>query len=386
MHSRAAKSETPSPALRGSVLVIVMVTLIFTALALTVFLERASNDLIVEAREADTRRLRQEAYSALETTLAVIEQFRAASGLHTQAEGWGDPLGFAGYVPADGRTVDVTFEDESGKISLPQASAIQLQNLFVAWALTTSDAEKLADVLLGWTKKNHTYTTAASPDYEHATLPYAAPQRSLRDFSELAAIDYARTIFFDEAGKPTDLYRRFVESVSLYNFRQTNINGAKPDVLTAIGEFDDTQKSKLGDYLTGTGQSALTGPGWFTATADARKFLGATGRAAQFGTTISALRIRLTVHDGRSEYRLNVVVSPQGGGATTVLTTATSTRANASDAQTAAATDLSTTSKPTTTPTSAATAAAPKLNYPFTILALTENEPLPPPPPPPPAT
>lgn len=365
-----------------------MVTLIFTALALTVFLEKASNDLIVEAREADTRRLRQEAYSALETTLAVIEQFRAASGgLHTQAEGWGDPLGFAGYAPADGRTVDVAFEDESGKLSLPQAGANQLQNLFIAWGLTSNDSEKLADVLLGWIKKNHTYTTAAAPDYEHATLPYAAPQRSLRHYGELAAIDYARTVFFDEAGKPTDLYRRFIESVSLYNFRQTNINGAKPDVLTALGEFDDIQKSKLGDYLAGTGQSAIAGPAWFTAAADARKFLGATGRAGQFGTTISALRIRLTVHDGRAEYRLNVVVAPQGGGgATSVLTTATTTRANATDEQAASAADLSTASKPTTTPSAAATAAAPRLNYPFTILALTENEPLPPPPPPPTAS
>lgn len=372
---------------RASVLVIVMVTLIFTALALTVFLEKASNDLIVEAREADTRRLRQEAYSALETTLAVLEQFRAASGgLHTPAEGWGDPLGFAAYVPADGRTVEVTFDDESGKLSLPQVNATQLQNLFVAWSLTLGDAEKLTDVLLGWIKKNHTYSTTAAPDYEHATLPYASPQRSLRNFGELAAIDYARTVFYDETGHPTDLYRRFTESVSLFNFRQTNINGAKPDVLTALGEFDDTQKAKLGDYLSGTGQSALTGPAWFTAAADIKKFVGSTGRAGQFGTTISALRIRLTVHDGRSDYRLNVVVSPQGGGATSVLTTATTTRANASDDQAASAADVSTTSKPTTTPTSAATAAAAKLNYPFTILALTENEPLPPPPPPPPAS
>ena len=377
------RPEPPRPA-RASVLVIVMVTLIFTAFALIVFLEKASNDLIVEAREADTRRLRQEAYSALETTFAVLEQFRAAnSGLHTPAEGWGDPLGFAGYAPADGRTIEVAFEDESGKLSLPQAGANQLQNLFTAWGLTASDSEKLTDVLLGWIKKNHTYTTAAAPDYEHAPLPYASPQRSLRNYRELAAIDYARTVFFDETGKPNDLYRRFIESVSLYNFRQTNINGAKPDALTALGEFDDTQKSKLGDYLAGTGQSALAGPGWFTATADARKFLGDTGRAAQFGATISALRIRLTVRDGRSEYRLNAVVSPQGGGATSVLTTATTARANASDEQAASAADVSTAAKPTTAPTAAATAAAPRLNYPFTLLALTENEPLPPPPPPP---
>ena len=93
------------------------------------------------------------------------------------------------------------------------------------------------------------------------------------------------------------------------------------------------------------------------------------------------------VQEGRAQYRLDVVVSPQGGGATTVLTTATNTRANTSDEQAASAANVSTTSRPTTTPSSATTAAAAstRLNYPFTILQLAENEPLPPPPPPPPA-
>ena len=233
------QSEIPTRPQRASVLVIVMVTLIFTALALTVFLEKASNDLIVEAREADTRRLRQEAYSALETTLAVLEQFRAASnGLHSSAEGWADPLGFAGYAPADGCTVEVSFEDESGKLSLPRATGVQLQNLFIAWGLTTSDSEKLADSILGWKQRNHTYTTALSPAYEQSVVPYTEPRRSLRSYEELAAIEFARTVFFDETGRATDLYRRFAETVSLLNFRESNLNGARPDVLTAVGEFD----------------------------------------------------------------------------------------------------------------------------------------------------
>ncbi len=384
---RNPKPETQNPeprARRASVLVIVMVTLIFTALALTVFLEKASNDLIVEAREADTRRLRQEAYSALETTLAVLEQFRAASGgLHSSAEGWGDPLGFAAYAPADGRTVEVAFEDESGKLSFPRATAVQLQNLFSGWGLSTGDSEKLADALLGWTKRTHVYATAISPDYAQSTLPYTEPRRSLRSYEELSAIEFARTVFFDETGRPNDLYRRFTESVSLLNFRQTNLNGALPDVLAAVGEFDDIQKRRLDEYRTGTGASALTGPGWFTAADEAKKFLGATGRANAFGTTISALRIRLTVRDGRSEYRLNTVVSPQGGGATSIITTATAARANAPETETESTSGVTPVAQPAAQPTGAATAAIPRLNYPFTILQLVENEPLPPPPPPP---
>ena len=55
---------------RASVLVIVMITILFTAFALVAFIEKAGNDLLVEHREAQARRLRMEAYSALEVTLA----------------------------------------------------------------------------------------------------------------------------------------------------------------------------------------------------------------------------------------------------------------------------------------------------------------------------
>ena len=42
---------------RGSVLVIVLVTLMFATTALLLFMDRASTDLVVHAREADAQRL-----------------------------------------------------------------------------------------------------------------------------------------------------------------------------------------------------------------------------------------------------------------------------------------------------------------------------------------
>src|SRR3954463_5314056 len=100
--------DSPRQAERGSVLVIVMITLIFTTFALVAFIEKASGDLLVEARAAQAARLRSEAYSALETTLAVLEDFRQVGrGLRSPAEGWGDPLTFAAWTPKEGRTVDI---------------------------------------------------------------------------------------------------------------------------------------------------------------------------------------------------------------------------------------------------------------------------------------
>jgi hypothetical protein len=140
---------------RSSVLVIVLVTIVFTAAALVALIEQASTDLLVESRAVAARRLRREAYSALEVTLATLQGFvTAGNGLHHPAEGWGDPLGFAGWTPREGCTAEVTLEDESGKLPLPRADATVLANLFESWSLTPADAQRLTDALLGWMRKD----------------------------------------------------------------------------------------------------------------------------------------------------------------------------------------------------------------------------------------
>ncbi len=389
---------------RGSVLVIVMITLIFAAVALVAFIERAMTDLLVESRDTEARRLRQDAYSALETTLAVLADFReVGNGLHSVTEGWGDPLTFANWSPGEGRTVDIGFEDESGKLSLPQLTATHLTELFKAWQLTPAgadapagtppptdipvyDPEELADALVGWMKANHTYATAITIDYDHAQLPYEEPGRSLRSFDELAAIDYVRDIFFGPDGRPNSLYYRFTSDVSLFRFPKPNLNSQKPDVLAALGKFDDTQKQKLSDYFAGTGQFSQQGPAWLTDLNTATTIVGKGGDPNLFTTTISALRISITVHEGAAQFRLVAVVAPLQNGASTIQATASSIRA-----QTASNTPGSSgsTTQPSNTPTASTNAKAAsnakKLNYPFTLLEIRENDEIPPAPPPPPA-
>lgn len=350
---------------RGSVLVIVLVTVLFTTAAVVAFIDKASDDLIVEAREVTARRLRQEAYSALEVTLAVLEDFRQVnSGLHSPAEGWNDPLAFAGWTPREGCKAEITFEDESGKLSLPHIDQATFLNLFEGAGLSKSDAERLADSLLTWMKKDHVSASGREMTYEQATLPYGAPLRSLRSYSELAAIDFARDIFYDADGRPTELWHRFVSGISLLDFKQTNINGASPDAIIALGQLDRYQQQQLTNYLSGTGDRVRSGPGYFESTEQAQSVLGVKTLPSGYGTTISALRIHVTVIEGRTVFRLSVVVAPSGG-ATTIQAVAPSTKVT------------SQTSSSGTNPP-AATAATPaagtkKLNYPFTLLEIREN-------------
>lgn len=382
-------NPVPTPAARAtrraSVIVIVMVTLMFAMFALLAFMEKAAVDLLVDQREAINRRLRIEAYSALEVVLGVLVDFRdVTNGLHSPSEGWGDPLGFASYTPSDGRVVEVTFEDESGKLSLPHVNAQTLTNLFMQWGVVKNEAEAVADVLLGWMKPNHVYTSPLQPNYESGAIPYEAPGRSLRSYHELAAIEKARDFFYDPDGRPNENWRRFVDNVSLFDFARPNLNGARSDVLAALGQYDQTQTRNVTDFLRGTGNFQYNGPGYFQSTNEAARITGPTGDAAGFSTTISALRINITVREGRNEYRVSTVISPPGG-ASAVHATATKKETTSKSAQTATQNqNQPNATQPAPQPGAAKTGsgAAPSnldLKYPFTLLEIRENEEIPPP-------
>lgn len=373
---------------RGSVLVIVMMTLVFAAVALITFMDKATNDLLVDHRDALGRRLRMEAYSALEVTLAVLEDFRSTNnGLHSPTEGWSDPLTFAGYTPTEDHTVEVAFEDESGKISLPHADAPLLSKLFQSWQVSPMDADMLADAMMGWMQREHVYSTGVSPDYEQLSIPYDPPARPLRSYSELAAIDKVREFFYDADGRPNDNWRKFVASVSLFNFTRSNINGARPETLTAVGQYDPTQQQNLSDYINGKGQYQSQGPGYFRDAGQAAALAGPGGNINAFATTISALRITITVHEGRSTFKMTAVISPPNG-ARVVQETATSQRGQTSgpNGQNSQRPGAPNAAQSTASPGGAnnASSANQNLRYPFTLLEIRENDEIPPAPSPPP--
>ncbi len=365
---------------RGSVIIIVLVTMMFATAALTLFLEKASTDLIAEARVITDNRLRTEAYSALETTVGVLEDFRSVLGnLRSPGEGWNDPLAFAGYEPGEGREVEVSFEDETGKLSLPRTDAQTLIMIFKTWDMSAPDAEKLADALLGWMKKEHTPSSIAAPrpeDYDKGDLPFQPPGRSLRSFSELAAIEYAREVFYDENGLPNDLWRRFKATFSLYNFARPNINSVSPELIASLGgenNSDPQQLRRLDEYRTGTGMYQANGSGVFKSSNDIATVLGAKSQAAgMVGTEIAALRVIVTVREGLNTYRLAALLAPSGGARAPEagdLNKANAENNNAQGGNSGAAGA----SGRSTSASSGNTAQVKSLNYPFTLLEIREN-------------
>ena len=303
----------------ASVILLVLMTLLLTAFALTKYLEKTTIDLLADAREVRSERLRVEAYSALETVLAVLQEFRTIDGaLRSPAEGWGTPLEFAGYVPPDGVTVGVTVEDESGKISLPHADFPALRDLFLVLGQKQSDAERLADALLVWMQRGYEPVdsfSARATDYERDAIPHDPPARSLHSFAELASIRFVRDLLYDDKGSPNELWRRFVDSVSLYDFTPPNVNGAPDTTLAVLGGYDDTKVKTITDYLGGLGAYAHQGPGYFRTTQDVGGLVGQAANSARLGAQVSCLRINVTVREGQSSFRLSLVVAPPNGRA-----------------------------------------------------------------------
>ena len=359
---------------RGSIILIVLITIIFASVALYAFMERASNDLLVENRSYAADRLRLEAYSALETTLAVLEDFRQANGsLKSPAEGWGDPLAWAGYEPEEGRKVEVTFVDESGKFSLPNVTQATFLNLFKDWGLSQSEAELLADAVLGWMKKDYVPTSASAPDkddYEREEIPFDPPGRPLRSFDELATIAVARDVFYDESGQPNEFWHRFVNAFSLYSYTTPSVNGASSELLAGLGVSDSTQQKTLNDYLHGAGNYQTQGPGYFKSPADAANILGTQSPVAQLDTQIRALRIIVTVREGQSSFRVNALISPPNGATIPVVQTNQTDTSNQNSSQNPV-------NNPSPSNNASSSQTTKKLNYPFTILEFRENDEMP---------
>jgi general secretion pathway protein K len=146
----------------------------------------------------------------------------------------------------------------------------------------------------------------------------------------------------------------------------------------------------LGDFFRGSGNFRNAGPGFFQNSTEASRISGPTGDAAAVGSTISALRITVKVREGRSEFRMSVVVAPPNG-ATTVQALATRPKIVAGASSTNPLTPNGPDSKLPSAPPAAAvaagqkTAAARNLKYPFTLLEIRENDEIPVEPPAPPA-
>ncbi|MEY4488037.1 MAG: hypothetical protein RIQ79_545, partial [Verrucomicrobiota bacterium] len=177
---------------RGSVIVVVLITLMLASLMLVKFMETSEVELVLATRTADRDRLKDDAYAALETALAVMAEISEIDDgkLHVPEQGWGDPYAYSGESPRAGVEVSFAFQDESGRISLPRLKFDDMLLLAQALGLDDHDARKFSDGLYTWMKSSHVPQDieAEASRYERSALPHKPPLRSLRSWDELRAV------------------------------------------------------------------------------------------------------------------------------------------------------------------------------------------------------
>lgn len=302
----------PYSSQRGSVILFVLGLVLLTSLLLTQFISRAHTELLTEARRSQIEPLRNEAYSALQVSLAVLSDFAAVDeGLHAPAQGWGEPLIHADYVPPAGFTVEATILDESGLLPLGTRDATVLQNLLRELDVPIADADRFVEALLAWTESE---AIARSLDRSITMIDGApaltAPQAALRSFDELRFIPAIRAVLCDEQGDWNETGRTFLANVTLHPFPAINVNSASEVVLNALGldagaiearrTTANNPRDRVLRSLGDVGASAAT-----------------TATGIQTGVSATLLRIRIVTAYGARRFTLEAVVQPGGDPTTT---------------------------------------------------------------------
>lgn len=363
---------------RGSVIVVVLITLMLASLMLVKFMESSEVELVLATRAADRAHLKTDAYAALETALAVMAEIKTIDDgkLHTPAQGWGDPYAYSGEAPREGLSVSFEFQDESGRISLPTLKFDDLVLLVTALGLGDSDAKRFADALFTWMDEEHVTQDieADATRYERAAVPHKPPHRSLRSWEELRAVAVASSYVYDEDGALTPFGQALHDNLSLYRYGSANINAITPGWLM-MHKWDEYQIASLEGYKGGKASRPAGAPPWFREVGEVNKAVGAKVDVEGLDTEAKLVRILITLKEGAATLRLNALVAT---GNNIKLPSAVAADANNAASAFAKTNPAPAAAKPVTTAKNGAGAAAnnssggseAKLNYPFQILEL----------------
>lgn len=143
--------------------------------------------------------------------------------------------------------------DETGKLSLRATTPERWRQFFEVLGFEEDTAGLLTDSLLDWMDPDEIARPqgAESEFYEQLDPPYRAANRPLRDFEELRLIQGFRDLFFQPDGSPEPVFAAFVDSVSLEHTGRVNLNTANRLVMETLAEEQNFELNRVLDFLAG---------------------------------------------------------------------------------------------------------------------------------------
>jgi hypothetical protein len=274
---------------RGAVLLMVLGIILLSSWIIVQVIARVGEEVKLRGVEDQNDALRATAFQTLEITMGVLAEIRALDGgLYAPAQGWGDPLAYAGFRSANmdedatpegqrdqssmllddmvpfaflpGIDVTISIIDASGKLPLNHTSPERWKLLFEEMEISSQDASLLTDTLLDWIDADDTtrLNGAESGFYQRNDPPYHAANRPIEDLQELRLIEGFDRLFFDVDGVPNSLFRLFSECVTPLDVADINYNSVHPLVLAVLAEELEFEASEVSEFINGADLEAGT--------------------------------------------------------------------------------------------------------------------------------
>ena len=288
------------------------------------FLEIVALQVRRQSLESSADDLRPHAVSALETTLAVLAEFREIDGaIYGPAQGWEAPLDYAGIPWPEGITVEVTITDEGSLLPLNGVvnddTRERLRNLFDELEIDEAELYEvsgetvavLTESLIDWIDADERsgFDGGEADWYEDRNWPRLPPNRPLTRLEDLRYIRGWRELFFDTDGAPNERFEAFRPHVTLFEGGKVNINTASETLLY-------TALERLGEYFAEDLVDERNGPDGVAGTADDEVFTtlaeAGLGDDDNASTEMSLIRVEVLVRAAYGQYRIETLVNAGG--------------------------------------------------------------------------
>jgi len=286
---------------RGSVLIAVLAVIMLLTILVTRFLEEALEDLEYRSIFSEPMEVRTYAFSLMELSLATVYEVGLIDEgkLYAPEQGWSDPLTYSGFAVPNGWEASIRIQDEGGKLPLNTINEALLNRLLeenLDFDFATS--RELSSMLLDWTDPDDSrrLNGAESDDYLSRNPPYKAANAPLQSLGELQLIEVWEDEFFDEQGRPNELYEQLARLVTVRYGGPLNLNSASAELLEFLALEDGYDDRTLFDGLDPETPYLQRLP--------------EAANARTSGVEVRLLRVSVTVRRGDVPYVITALVEP----------------------------------------------------------------------------
>ncbi|MEM8867275.1 MAG: hypothetical protein AAGC73_03315 [Verrucomicrobiota bacterium] len=298
-HREAAAPQARPRHRSGSVLIAVLAIVVLLSFMVTRFINEAMNDLEYRSIFNEPVEVRTFAYSMMEVSLAAIQEIGLIDDgkLYASEQGWSDPINYAGIEIPAGWEVSVEVQDEGGRLSLNTMTEEQLNYLLEeTLEFDFGTTRELSSSLLDWidADNNRRLNGAETEDYLSEDPPYRAANSPLQTIEELQLINAWKDEFFDDEGRPNELFERLSNMVSVIYSGGVNLNTASQEVLETLADAGGWQDEYLFD---GIDEPYL-------------KEVPATVNDSAVTAEVSLLRVTVRVYRGQVPFMISALVEP----------------------------------------------------------------------------